>query len=103
MGDDVVFHALEEADLVVGGRVQYGDKVVVHGGSRVVSGRPEVQTTVGDDVVLKDESVVFRSTIGNGSVIGERSAVVGTELAAGTVVPPRTVILNGVRFGNVEW
>ena len=104
MGDDVVFHALEEADLVVGARVAYGRKVVVHGGSRVVvAGQPQVQTTVGDDVVLKDESVVFRSTIGNGSVIGERSAVVGTDLAAGTVVPPRTVILNGVKFGNVEW
>jgi len=104
MGDDVVFHALEEADLVVGNRVQYGRKVVVHGGSRVVvAGSPEVQTSVGDDVVLKDESVVFRSNIGNRSVIGERSAVVGTDLKPGTVVPPRTVILNGLRFGNVEW
>jgi len=104
MDNDVVFHALEEADLVVGDRVQYGRKVVVHGGSRVVvAGAPEVQTTVGDDVVLKDESVVFRSNIGNRSVIGERSAVVGTDLLPGTMVPARTVILNGVRFGNVEW
>jgi len=100
----VVFDALEEADLVVGNRVQYGCKVVVHGGSRVVvAGSPEVQTSVGDDVVLKDESVVFRSNIGNRSVIGERSAVVGTDLLPGTVVPPRTVILNGLKFGNVEW
>jgi carbonic anhydrase/acetyltransferase-like protein (isoleucine patch superfamily) len=104
MDDDVVFHALEEADLVVGDRVRYGRKVVVHGGSRVVVvGQPEAQTTVGDDVVLKDESVVFRSNIGNRSVIGERSAVVGSVLKPGTVVPARTVILNGVKFGNVEW
>lgn len=104
MGDDVVFHALEEADLEVGDRVQYGRKVVVHGGDRVVvAGGPPVPTTVGDDVVLKDESVVFRSTIGNGSVIGERSAVVGSDLAPGTVVPPRTVVINGVKVGNVEW
>ena len=104
MGDDVIFHALEEADLVVGDRVEYGDKVVVHGGGRVVvAGEPEEPTVVGDDVVLEDESIVFRSTIGAGSVIGQRSVVVGSELAPGTEVPPRTVIINGVKFGDVEW
>ena len=104
MGNDVVFHALEDANLRVGDRVTYGPKVVVHGGGRVVvAGEPAMQTTVGDDVVLNDESVVFRSTIGNGSVIGARSAVVGSDLASGTVVAPRTVIINGVKFGNVEW
>ena len=104
MGNDVVFHALEDANLRVGDRVTYGPKVVVHGGGRVVvAGEPAMPTTVGDDVVLNDESVVFRSTIGNGSVIGARSAVVGSDLASGTVVAPRTVIINGVKFGNVEW
>ena len=82
----------------------HGRKVVVHGGSRVVvAGAPVVETTVGNYVVLKDESVVFRSNIGNRSIIGERSAVVGSVLNPGTVVPPRTVVLNGVKFGNVEW
>jgi carbonic anhydrase/acetyltransferase-like protein (isoleucine patch superfamily) len=104
MGDDVIFHALEEADLVVGDRVEYGNKVVVHGGGRVVvAGEPEESTVVGNDVVLEDESIVFRSTIGDGSVIGKRSVVVGSELAPGTEVPPRTVIINGVKFGDVEW
>lgn len=104
MGSDVVFHALEDANLRVGDRVTYGPKVVVHGGGRVVvAGEPATPTTVGDDVVLQDESVVFRSTIGNGSVIGARSVVVGSDLASGTVVAPRTVIINGVKFGNVEW
>ena len=103
MGDDVVFHALEESDLVVGDRVQYGRKVVVHGGVRVVTDGPSVPTSVGDGVVLKDESVVFRSTIGKGSVIGERSLVVGSALTPGTRVPPRTVISGGVKVGNVEW
>jgi len=104
MGDDVIFHALEEADLIVGDRVEYGNKVVVHGGGRVViAGEPEEPTVVGDDVVLEDESIVFRSTIGNGSVIGQRSVVVGSKLEPGTEVPPRTVIINGVKFGDVEW
>jgi carbonic anhydrase/acetyltransferase-like protein (isoleucine patch superfamily) len=104
MGDDVIFHALEGTELVTGDRVVYGDKVVVHGGGRVIiAGDPEEPTVVGDDVVLEDESIVFRSTIGEGSVIGQRSVVVGSELAPGTEVPPRTIIINGVKFGDVEW
>lgn len=104
MESNVIFHALEEADLEVGDRVSYGNRVVVHGGGRVIrEGEPEEPTVVGDDVVLRDGSVVFRSTIGDGSVIGERSAVVGTDLKAGSRVPARTIILNGERFGSVEW
>jgi len=104
MRDDVIFHALEGTHLATGDRVEYGRKVVVHGGGRVViAGNPEKPTVVGDDVVLQDESIVFRSTIGNHSVIGKRSVVVGSDLAPGTVVPPRTVVINGVKFGDVEW
>ena len=104
MRDDVIFHALEGTNLVTGDRVEYGRKVVVHGGGRVViAGKPEKPTVVGDDVVLQDESIVFRSTIGNHSVIGKRSVVVGSDLAPGTVVPPQTVVINGVKFGDVEW
>jgi carbonic anhydrase/acetyltransferase-like protein (isoleucine patch superfamily) len=104
MGDDVVLHALEHTDIHLGDRVHYGDEAIVHGGGRViVEGQPEVQTVVGDDVWLGDESVVFRSTIGDGARIGDRSAVVGTDLPAGTVVPPNTIVLNGAVFGAVEW
>ncbi|SDQ42648.1 hypothetical protein [Quadrisphaera sp. DSM 44207] len=104
MDDDVTFHALEGTDLTVGDGVSYGEGVVVHGGGRVVlQGQPEAPTAVGDDVVLEDGSVVFRSTVGDGATVGERSAVVGTDLAPGAVVPPRTVVLNGEVFGEVEW
>ncbi len=104
MADDVIFHALEETDLVVGDDVEYGVGAIVHGGGRVVvEGQPEEPTRVGDRVTLHDESVVFRSTIGEDAVIGERSAVVGTDLPAGAVVPPHTVVLNGEVFGAVEW
>jgi carbonic anhydrase/acetyltransferase-like protein (isoleucine patch superfamily) len=104
MGDDVVFHALEDTDLHVGDGVRYGEGTIVHGGGRVIAeGQPDEPTRVGDGVTLHDGSVVFRSTIGDGAVIGERSAVVGTDLAPGTVVPDRTVVLNGEVFGTVEW
>ncbi len=104
MGDDVIFHALEETDLVVGNDVRYGAGSIVHGGGRVIAeGQPDEPTVIGDRVTLEDEAVVFRSTIGNDAVIGERSAVVGTDLPAGAAVPPNTIILNGQVFGAVEW
>ncbi|GAB3603105.1 hypothetical protein GCM10027586_06090 [Kineococcus gypseus] len=106
MGDGTVFHALEGSDLSVGDRVTCGERVVVHGG-----GRPAVDpttgtaapTTIGDDVVLGDGAVVFRSLLRNGSVVGPRSAVVGSDLSAGQVVPERTVHANDEVFGAVEW
>jgi carbonic anhydrase/acetyltransferase-like protein (isoleucine patch superfamily) len=104
LGDDVVFHALEDTDVHVGDGVRYGEGAIVHGGGRVVvEGQPEEPTAVGDDVELGDGSVVFRSTIGDGARIGDRSAVVGTDLPAGTVVPPNTIVLNDEVFGAVEW
>ena len=104
MEDDVIFHALEDTDLVVGNDVSYGEGVIAHGGGRVVlAGQPEEPTVIGDGVTLEDEAVVFRSTIGEGASIGERSIVVGTDLPANSVVPDRTVVLNGEVFGAVEW
>ncbi|MCV2491514.1 hypothetical protein OF117_19390 [Geodermatophilus sp. YIM 151500] len=104
MDDDVIFHVLEEADLVVGTDVRFGRGAIVHGGGRVVAeGEPEEPTVVGDGVTLEDEAIVFRSTIGDGATIGERSAVVGTDLPPDSVVPDRTVVLNGEVFGPVEW
>ena len=106
MDDGVIFHALEGNDLTVGDRVSYGEGVIVHGG-----GRPQVDpttglatpTVVGNDVVLEDGAIVFRSLVRNDAVVGERSAVVGSELALGQVVPDRTVYANGEVFGPVEW
>ena len=104
MDDDVIFHALEDTDLVVGNDVSYGEGVIAHGGGRVVvAGEPEEPTVINDGVTLEDEAVVFRSTIGEGATIGERSAVVGTDLPPDSVVPDRTIVLNGEVFGAVEW
>ncbi len=104
MGDDVIFHALEETDLIVGDDVRYGAGSIVHGGGRVIAaGQPDEPTVIGNRVTLEDEAVVFRSTIGEDALIGQRSAVVGTDLPAGAVVPPNTIVLNGQVFGAVEW
>jgi carbonic anhydrase/acetyltransferase-like protein (isoleucine patch superfamily) len=58
---------------------------------------------VEDNVLLKDQSIVFKSHIGHGCVIGEKSAVLNSILAPGTVVPDRVIYQDGAIFGAVEW
>lgn len=106
MQDNVIFHALEEAELIVGNNVSYGNKAIVHGGGRPVvnpGSDPTEPTIIEDDVTLKDMTVVFRSLIGRGSTIGTKSAVVGSVLAPGTTIPDRTIYVNDAVFGTVEW
>ena len=104
MADGVIFHALEETNITVGNNVSYGEKVIVHGGGRVIIvGNREEPTRIADNVTLKDQAVVFRTTIGDGATIGVKSAVVGSELEPGTVIPDRVIWLNNSKFGDVEW
>jgi carbonic anhydrase/acetyltransferase-like protein (isoleucine patch superfamily) len=103
MDDNVIFHALEHTDLHIGNNIKYGEQVLVHGGlGTTPSGRP-LPTVIDDNVILKDQSIVFQSHIGSGCVIGEKSAVLNSVLAPGTVIPDRVVFQNGVFFGAVEW
>lgn len=95
MGDNCVFHALEDNDLVVDNNITYGERVIVHGGGRIIlEGDPEDPTVIANGVVLKNQAVVFRSFIARNCVIGEKSLVVGSELTPGQVIPDRTVVLN---------
>ncbi|MBA3714553.1 MAG: acetyltransferase [Pyrinomonadaceae bacterium] len=104
MADNCIFHALENNDLVVGNNVTYGERVIVHGGGRIiVAGEPEDPTVIGNNVTLKNQAVVFRSFVARNSVIGEKSAVVGSDLTPGQVIPDRVIYLNNEIFGTVEW
>lgn len=104
MGDNCIFHALENNDLVVDNNITYGERVIVHGGGRIiVAGDPEDPTVISNNVTLKNQAVVFRSFIGRNSVVGEKSAVVGSELRPGQVIPDRVIFLNNEIFGTVEW
>ncbi|MDP9431813.1 MAG: acetyltransferase [Actinomycetota bacterium] len=106
MDDQVIFHALEHNELMVGNRVSYGPNVIVHGG-----GRPQVDpttglaapTVVGNDVQLRAGSVVFRSLIRNNAIVGQRSVVVGSELRVGQKIQNKTIYANDAVFGAVEW
>lgn len=104
MKSNVIFHALEETTITIGKNVSYGDRVIVHGGGRVViAGNSEEPTVIKDNVTLKDQAVVFRSNIGAGSTIGVKSAVVSSELAPNTIIGNKVIYLNNAVFGPVEW
>lgn len=100
--DRVTFHALEHTDIDIGNGDSFGYHVVVHGGPDDASVPHEV-TRIGDNVTVKDWSVVFRSKIGAGVSIGVRAYVDGCHLAPGTVVPDRTIMIKDKVVGTVEW
>lgn len=100
MGHSVIFHALEHTDLRVGNNIKYGSHAIVHGGLRQPGNKP---TVIEDNVVVKDQALVFGSLIGRGSVIGVKSAVINSELAPDTVIPDHVIYLNNQHFGAVEW
>ncbi|GHO88488.1 hypothetical protein [Dictyobacter formicarum] len=100
MGHSVIFHALEHTDLRVGNNIKYGSHAIVHGGLRQPGNKP---TVIEDDVVVKDQALVFGSLIGRGSIIGVKSAVINSELAPDTVIPDHVIYLNSQHFGAVEW
>ncbi|GAB1545118.1 hypothetical protein NUACC21_77940 [Scytonema sp. NUACC21] len=105
MANDVVFHALETTSLTLGNGIGYGPRALVHGGRQVVNGVANgPETSVGDDVGLAPNSVIFRSVIGNNSAVGQRSAVFNSTLAPRTAIGSRTIYAdNGNIVVPVEW
>lgn len=102
MGDEVTVHALEESQISVGNEFRVGRHAVIHGGEDHHLTPAEI-TTIGDNVTVGDDAVVFRSVLGNGCTIGAGALVDGCQLAPGTVVPPKTVLIQNVSQGTVEW
>ena len=84
--DRVTFHALSGTSIVIGDRLDTDDNVVFHG-----------PLTVGDDLTIGDDAILFRAIVGNGVTIGDSAIIAGPadapiQLADGTVVPPDAVI-----------
>lgn len=96
MASKTTFHALEHTDIHTGLNGTYGFHSVVHGGGA------DAATHAGDNLVLGDWAVLFRSIVGPGTRIGYKSLVQQAELPAGTVVPDCTVII-GTTSSPVEW
>ena len=80
--DQVTFHALKGTTIVIGSGLNASDNIVFHG-----------PLTVGDNLTIGDDSVVFRSKIGNNVTIGENALVIDVTLPDGAVVPDGARIL----------
>ncbi|MCC5667727.1 acetyltransferase [Nostoc sp. CHAB 5784] len=100
--DNVTFHALEHTELQIGSNNVHHINAVIHGGPTSFSGANDT-TITGDNFVLKDRAVFFRSRIGNNSVVGTKSLVQESDLAAGSVVPDKTIVIGNAIAGSVEW
>jgi carbonic anhydrase/acetyltransferase-like protein (isoleucine patch superfamily) len=102
MADEVTFHALIGSRIDVGTGCRFGLHALVHGGEDDARTPAEV-TRLGDNVIVGDGAVVFRSLIGSGSTIGNRAFVDSCDLPPGTVVPAMTILIGNVNQGMVEW
>lgn len=80
--DRVTFHALKGTSIRIGARLRAEDNIVFHG-----------PLTTGDDLVVRDDAILFRSVVGNRVELGERSIVVGVTLRDGAVVPAGAVVV----------
>jgi carbonic anhydrase/acetyltransferase-like protein (isoleucine patch superfamily) len=99
--NQTTFHSLDGTSVSVGHAARIGSHCVIHGGVNTMNGSEVTQ--IGDNFVLGDESVVFRSTIGNNVTVGKKCYIDSTTLPSGTVVPDRTILIKGVNKGTVKW
>lgn len=79
--DRVTFHALKGTSIKIGNNLDTDDNVVFHG-----------PLEVGNNLIIEDDAVLFRSKVENRVVIGTGAIVVGVTLHNGAQVPPNAVI-----------
>ena len=83
IGNNVTFHALENQTVGIGDELSVGNHVVFHGG-----------LTIGNQVSVGDNAILFKSTIGSRISIGKNAIVIGVNLADGAVVPDGALVLD---------
>lgn len=105
MANNVVFHALASTNLTLGNGIGYGPRVLVHGGRQVVNGVANgPETSVGDNVGLGPNSIIYSAVIGNNSAVGQKSAVFNSTVPPRTHIRSRTIYVdNGNLILPVEW
>lgn len=79
--DRVTFHALKGTSITIGNHLHTSDNIVFHG-----------PLTVGDDLQIEDDAILFRSIIGSSVSVGARAIVVGVTLSDRAQVPADAVI-----------
>lgn len=89
--DGVVIHSKGGAAVTIGTRTSIAHRSVIHG-----------PCTIGDDVFVGFNSVVFRSEIGDGCVIRHNSVIDGLDLPGQFHVPPMTNIGPQFDLNSIE-
>lgn len=89
--DGVVIHSKSGAAVSVGERTSIAHRSIVHG-----------PCSVGDDVFIGFNSVVFQTNIGKGCVIRHNSVIDGMDLPENFHVPPMTNIGPGFDLNAIE-
>ncbi|MEA5601247.1 acetyltransferase [Nostoc sp. UHCC 0252] len=105
MANDVVFHALATTNLTLGDGIGYGPRVLVHGGRQVINGVSNgPETSVGNNVGLGPNSIIYSAVIGKNSAVGQKSAVFNSTIPPRTRIRSRTIYAdNGNLILPVEW
>jgi carbonic anhydrase/acetyltransferase-like protein (isoleucine patch superfamily) len=89
--DGVVIHSKAGAAIYIGARSSIAHRSIVHG-----------PCSVGNDVFIGFNSVVFRTEIGDGCVIRHNCVIDGLDLPEKFHVPPMTNIGPGFDLNSIE-
>jgi carbonic anhydrase/acetyltransferase-like protein (isoleucine patch superfamily) len=95
-GNNVTINAPNGGTVNVGRFFQAGDGAVLLGG-------PNVNSVLGDQVLLGAGSVVLRSSLGKGTIVGPRAYVADSNLPAGSVVPAGAIVIKNKTIGTIQW
>jgi len=102
MADRVTVHALVGSGVVAGNNNTFGTNVLIHGGADTGNNNA-VQITLGSNITVGDDSVIFRSNIGDGVVIGKKVYIDNSQIAASSIIADKSIIINNQFLGFVEW
>lgn len=85
--DRVTFHALKGTSITIGENLKTGNSIVFHG-----------PLSVGDNLTIGEDAVLFRAVVGNNVTIGEGALVIGPagdppmKLRDGAMVPAGAIV-----------
>ena len=91
----ITVKTINTGSITIGLNFVAGNNVTILGGSAG-------STTIGNNVVLGDGSIVNTSTIGSGAFIGAGAYVSGSTVAPGAVVAPGEILVNNKPMGFVQ-